>query len=101
MSKPIAIFGLSDNTFVEKVMRLQKNLFESGAMETNELDTIPHLTMLVNKEFPEDQPINKLADSISSTFFDLHQFTLPVKSFAVLENSIVAKFDNSYSKQLV
>jgi hypothetical protein len=101
MGRPIAIFGLPKESFVKKVLTLRKKLFEGGKLEEAELLTVPHLTILVNTTLDDLVSNAFLSQKIKSLVSAVNPFTLTVSDFEKMENSIIAKFDTSFSRKLV
>lgn len=101
MSRPIAIFGLPQEDFVKKVLTLRKKLFEEGKLEEAELMTVPHLTLLINTTLDDLVSNAFLSQKIKSLVSAVKSFTLSVSEFEKMGNSLIAKFDTSFSRNLV
>lgn len=101
MGRPIAVFGLPKENFVKKVLSLRKRLFQDGKLEEAELLTLPHLTVLVNTFLDDLVSSTFLSQRISSLVAVIKPFTLTVSGFEKMDNSIIAKFDTSFSRKLV
>lgn len=101
MSRPIAIFGLPKENFVKKVLTLRKKLFREGKLEEAELMTVPHLTILINTTLDDLVSNAFLSQKIKNLVSAVNPFVLTVSEFEKMENSIIAKFDTSFSRKLV
>ena len=56
--KPIAIFGRLDQDLENKIMVLRHELLVKKQIEKSELETIPHLTIAVTWEYPDEAEIS-------------------------------------------
>lgn len=101
MSRPIAVFGLPENKFVKKVLSLRQKLLAEGKMEEAELLTLPHLTILINTSMDDLVSDNFLIQKITPLVSVLKEFSLTITGFEKLDNSIIAKFDTSFTRKLV
>ena len=101
MSRPIAIFGLPKESFVKKVLAMRKKLFDEGKLEEAELMTVPHLTILINTTLDDLVSNAFLSQKIKSLVSAVKPFNLTVSEFEKMENSVIAKFDTSFSRKLV
>lgn len=101
MGRPIAIFGLPKENFVKKVLSLRKKLFQDGKLEEAELLTLPHLTILINTSLDDLVSNAFLSQKISNLVSVIKPFTLTITEFEKMDNSIIAKFDTSFSRKLV
>ena len=99
--KPIAIFGRLDQDLENKIMVLRHELLVKKQIEKSELETIPHLTIAVTWEYPDEAEISYLADHIKDLVSIFSSFNLPVSGIKLLEDNIVAEFENTFSKNLV
>jgi hypothetical protein len=82
-------------------MTLRHQLFQEGKIESEELDTLPHLTLLVNTALDDLISDNFLSGKISPFVAAVKKFSLKIISIEKVENSIVAKFDTSFTRKLV
>lgn len=101
MTRPIAVFGYPKESFVKKVLVIRKKLFDEGKLEEAELQTVPHLTILVNTTLDDLVSNAFLSQKIKSLVSAVKPFTLAVSEFEKMETSIIAKFDTSFSRKLV
>jgi len=101
MSRPIAIFGLPEESFVKKVFKLRKKLFEDGKLEEAELMTLPHLTILINTSLDDLVSNEFLTQRLKTLVSVLKSFTLTVADFEKLDDSIIAKFETTFTRKLV
>ncbi len=101
MSRPLAIFGLPEEQFINKVFSLRQKLLTEKKLEEAESDTLPHLTILVNTALDDLVSNEFLIQKTSPLVSVLKQFTLTVTGFEKMDTSIVAKFDTSFTRKLV
>ncbi len=101
MGRPIAVFGLPKENFVKKVLTLRKKLFAAGKLEGAELMTVPHLTILINTALDDLVSNTFLSQRIKALVSAINPFTLSASEFEKMDNSIIAKFDTSFSRKLV
>lgn len=91
MAKPIGVFGVPENEFVEKI-------FEWRKRQGDESRTVPHLTLSVNLEFDGDLEILKARVRDLSNF--VVRLELPVLGVKQVDQNVALEFDNSVSKNL-
>jgi hypothetical protein len=101
MSRPIAIFGLPEEQFVNKVFSLRQKLLTEQKLEEAESSTLPHLTILVNTTLDDLVTNEFLIQKLSPLVSVLKRFTLNVTGFEKLDSSVIAKFDTSLTRKLV
>jgi len=101
MSRPIAIFGLPEEKFVNKVFSLRQKLLEEKKLEEAESTTLPHLTILVNTTLDDLVSNDFLIQKLTPLVSVLKHFSLTVTGFEKLDTSIIAKFDTGLTRKLV
>ena len=101
MSRPIAIFGLPQEKYVKKIFALRQKLFSEGKMEEAELFTLPHLTILINSNLDDLVSNEFLIQKLKPFLNVIRQFNIPITEVEKFDNSIIAKFDNSFTRKLV
>lgn len=101
MSRAIAVFGLPEESFVDQVFALRHKLLKEQKLEEAESATLPHLTILINTTLDDLVSNEFLIQKLNPMISVLKQFTLAVTGFEKMENSVVAKFDTSFSRKLV
>ncbi len=101
MSRPIAVFGLPEEKFVDQVLRLRKRIFKAGKLEEAELLTLPHLTILINTNLDDLVTNEFLSQKIKSLVSVIKPFTITISEFEKMDKSIIAKFDTSFTRKLV
>lgn len=101
MSRPIAVFGLPEEKFLDQVMKLRKKLFKENKLEETELMTLPHLTILINTALDDLVSDGYLSQKIKTLVSVIKPFTLTISDFEKMDHSVIAKFDTSFSRKLV
>lgn len=101
MSRPIAVFGLPDEQFIEKVFSLRQKLLAEKKLEEAEATTLPHLTILVNTALDDLVSNEFLIQKANPLISVLKRFTLSITGFEKMDTSIIAKFDTSFTRKLV
>lgn len=101
MSRPIAIFGLPEEQFIDKVFSLRQKLLVEKKLEEVEATTLPHLTLLVNTALDDLVSNEFIIQKAKPLVSVLKKFTLNITGFEKLDTGIIAKFDTSFSRKLV
>lgn len=101
MSRPIAIFGLPEEKFVDRILSLRQKLLAEKKLEEAEASTLPHLTILVNTALDDLVSNEFLIQKVNPLVSVLKQFSLNLTGFEKMDTSIIAKFDTTFTRKLV
>lgn len=100
MASPVALLGVTSQKFTDQVFSLRQEIRSLNLdEESDQLLTVPHLTLAFHKDFNLEKSLHVKA-LIEPHSTKVSPFSIHVLEYAIKENNIAAIFDNSQTRKM-